>query len=163
MGITRFPRFAQRITSCSSASTSVGNGPPREVCMSASKVRTVCGSSARTDLCGRRSERPSLPRLRAMTDQVSELSREERVRKANRAYHFMSVKLNARYVWDLASNRRSMLLRTANSRLLSVAAVLVAFLPQPRRSNKQISRRAYATWGVLRVKPVATSVKSADE
>jgi hypothetical protein len=28
-----------------------------------SKVRTVCGSSARTDLCGGRSERPSLPRL----------------------------------------------------------------------------------------------------
>src|SRR6516225_9524253 len=35
----------------------------REVCMSTSKVRTVCGSSARTDLCGGRSERPSLPRL----------------------------------------------------------------------------------------------------
>jgi len=29
-----------------------------------SKVRTVCGSSARTDLCGGRSERPSLPRLK---------------------------------------------------------------------------------------------------
>ena len=28
-----------------------------------SKVRAVCGSSARTDLCGGRSERPSLPRL----------------------------------------------------------------------------------------------------
>jgi hypothetical protein len=32
------------------------NDPPtlsqREVCMSTSKVRTVCGSSARTDLCG---------------------------------------------------------------------------------------------------------------
>ena len=36
----------------------------REVCMSASEVRTVCGSSARTDLCGGRSERPSLPRLK---------------------------------------------------------------------------------------------------
>ena len=36
----------------------------REVCMSTSKVRTVCGSSTRTDLCGGRSERPSLPRLR---------------------------------------------------------------------------------------------------
>ena len=31
--------------------------------MSTSEVRTVCGSSARTDLCGGRSERPSLPRL----------------------------------------------------------------------------------------------------
>ena len=31
--------------------------------MSTSKVRTVCGSSARTDLCGGRSERSSLPRL----------------------------------------------------------------------------------------------------
>src|SRR6516162_1856231 len=36
----------------------------REVCMSTSKVRTVCGSSARTDLCGGRSERSSLPRLK---------------------------------------------------------------------------------------------------
>jgi len=32
-----------------------------------SKVRTVCGSSARTDLCGGRSERPSLPRLKAIS------------------------------------------------------------------------------------------------
>ena len=32
--------------------------------MSTSKVRTVCGSSARTDLCGGRSERSSLPRLK---------------------------------------------------------------------------------------------------
>jgi len=40
--------------------------------MSTSKVRTVCGSSARTDLCGGRSERSSLPRL---TDKAKPLSR----------------------------------------------------------------------------------------
>ena len=34
-----------------------------------SKVRTVCGSSARTDLCGGRSERPSLPRLTVDSEQ----------------------------------------------------------------------------------------------
>ena len=37
--------------------------PSVRFALSASKVRTVCGSSARTDLCGGRSERPSLPRL----------------------------------------------------------------------------------------------------
>src|SRR6516164_8936229 len=36
-----------------------------------SKVRTVCGSSARTDLCGGRSERPSLPRLNLVTVALS--------------------------------------------------------------------------------------------
>src|SRR6516165_4112759 len=43
----------------------------REVCMSTSKVRTVCGSSARTDLCGGRSERSSLPRWRVFNNQRS--------------------------------------------------------------------------------------------
>src|SRR6516162_6414713 len=43
----------------------------REVCMSTSKVRTVCGSSARTDLCGGRSERSSLPRLIARAKLLS--------------------------------------------------------------------------------------------
>lgn len=42
--------------------------------MSTSEVRTVCGSSARTDLCGGRSERPSLPRLRVFSSPWSSVS-----------------------------------------------------------------------------------------
>src|SRR6516225_937757 len=49
----------------------------REVCMSTSKVRTVCGSSARTDLCGGRSERSSLPRLKTGNRQKATGNRKE--------------------------------------------------------------------------------------
>ena len=45
--------------------------------MSTSKVRTVCGSSARTDLCGGRSERSSLPRLKTGNRQKATGNRKE--------------------------------------------------------------------------------------